>query len=275
MAEHARSSLLPLVVNGAFTSALAQGWTPARFRDEYGPQMVNVVTNLPDHGVPYRERSEAHQQTMTMTEFVSLLESGEVCYLNQAPLRHYPSFAAELDLGPLRLGRLHSLNVWVGSRTRSGLHFDNADNFFGQMYGTKRALLIAPKDSKHLYPFADNPSKSQIDPEHPDSNAFPAFARCEIWECELQAGDALYIPRGWWHYLVAQQVSVSINCWHGDSLTSTELTSLFLAGGPRVLLRAARDFVWHGVLRRPYQGRLFSPPSPGVAAYRRLTSRFR
>lgn len=255
-------------------SAVEKGWSPSRFRNEYGAQNVNVVTKLPDHGVPYRERSKAHQREMSMAEFVALLEGGEVCYLNQAPLRSLPSLAADLDLEPLRLGRLHSLNVWVGSRTRSGLHFDNADNFFGQMYGTKRALLIAPKDSKHLYPFADNPTKSQVDPEQPDPDAFPAFAKCEVWECELKAGDALYIPRGWWHFIAAQQVSVSINCWHGDSLTNTELTSLFLAGGPGVLLRAARDFVWHGVLRRPYQCRLFSPPSPGVAAYRRLTSFF-
>jgi hypothetical protein len=272
VAEEARAALLPLVVSGAFSSAIDPPWMPSRFSEHYAAHGVNVVTNLPNHGVPYRERSNAHQRTMTMAEFVSLLDTGEVCYLNQAPLRDYPLFAAALDLAPLRLGRLHSLNVWIGSRTRSGLHFDNADNFFGQMYGTKRALLVAPKHSKYLYPFADNPSKSQIDPERPDLKTFPSFQKCDVWECELHPGDALYIPRGWWHYIVADDISVSINCWHGDSLTNTELTKLFFAGGPRVVVQAARDFVWHGVLRRPYQGRLFSPPSPGVAAYRRLLS---
>jgi len=256
-------------------SKQAECWSPSRFSREWPEREVGVVVDLPPDGVPYKEKSTDYQKRMNLADFVPLLYSGKACYLNQAPIREFPELDAELDVGGLQLGQIFAINLWLGSRTRSGLHFDNADNLFGQIYGKKRALLVSPVYTKLLYPFANNPSKSRLNPDAPDYSKFPKSKKIEVWSCDLNPGEALYIPRGWWHHITAEEISLSINCWHGNSLTSQEYTRMCLGGGWRIFWRTAYDFVWHGVLGRPYQPRLFSPPPLGIDLYNKINSKHR
>ena len=274
ISERARSAAIPLVVRG-FLARQSKVWSPERLVAQWSSQKVDVTVALPSHGVPYREQLHRHQKTMKLAEFVELMQTGQSCYLTQVPLSNFPELDHDLNAKELGLGRVFARNFWFGNNTRSGLHFDNADNLFGQLYGEKRALLISPKYSKLLYPFADNPSKSQVDLDCPNFKRHPKSARAEVWSCELAAGDALYIPRGWWHHISTKEVSISINFWHGDALSTLERTRMFLAGGLRVVWRATYDFFWHGVFGRPYSVRLFSPIPPGVQAYNRFKARFK
>src|SRR5688572_2690592 len=265
VSEEARSSLLPLFIPSLFHEQSAK-WTPEKMASQWANKEVGVVVDLPSHGVPYRERSKDYQKRMKLGDFISLLGTGKVCYLNQAPLVEYPELESDFNLKNLGIDRIFALNLWIGSKTRSGLHFDNADNLFGQINGRKKALLVSPVYSKFLYPFADNPSKSQIDLDQPNLKDFPKCKRIEVWSCDLGPGDALYMPRGWWHHICAEEISICINCWHGDSLSEFEYMKMFLAGGARVMWRAVYDFVWHGIMKKPYQYRLFSPSPPGLRA---------
>jgi hypothetical protein len=270
LGEQVREAQLPIVLRQAIPSSCHVEWGLDVFAREFGQRRVTITTNLPDHGAPYWERSGPHETSTTMAALSEMLRNGDSCYLNQTPVSEFPTFQRALDIRHLRLGRLFSANVWIGSRPRSGLHYDSADNLFLQIHGRKRALLIDPKFSRNVYPFSDNPSKSRIDPETPDFKNYPLFAKVKIWDCVLAPGDALYIPRGWWHFIAAEEVSVSVNFWHGDALNEVERSRRFLAGGPRVWFQAARDLIWHGVLHKPYQPRLFSPAPPGLEAYRQI-----
>lgn len=271
LAEEARSTFCPIVVSNLFEK-VSMSWSPQQLATQFGNKEVSVVVDLPKHGVPYKERSKDYQRRMRLSDFISILSNGRSCYLNQVPLVEYPNLYSELDVKSLSLGRIFAVNLWVGSKTHSGLHFDRADNLFGQVYGVKRALLVSPTYTTDLYQFADNPSKSQIDLEEPDFNTYPKSKRIQVWSCTLTPGDGLYIPRGWWHHIYSEDISISVNCWHGDSLSEADYAKRFFAGGPRVVARAAYDFVWHGLMRRPYHHRLFSPPPPGLNAYERLKS---
>jgi hypothetical protein len=272
VSEQAHDTRLPLVIPGLFEQQ-SRLWSPERFATQWADHEVGIVVDLPSHGVPYREKSKDYHKNMKLADFISLLHSGRSCYLNQVALGRFPELQSELDLQKLKLTRIFAVNLWVGNKTRSGLHFDNADNLFGQVYGKKKALMVSPVYSKFLYPFTDNPSKSQVDPDAPDFIRHPKSARIEVWSCELEPGDGLFMPRGWWHHITAEDISISVNCWHGDSLSEMEYMRLFLAGGMPVLWRTAYDFVWHGLLKHPYQYRLFSPPPPGIKLYDKITSR--
>jgi hypothetical protein len=273
-AEQARDDSVPLVIRGLFLNQ-AKSWSPKRFAEQWPTREVRLVVDLPPHGVPYREEAEKYFLRTSLGEFVNLLYSGRSCYLTQVPLSEFSELKAEIDIKDLRLGRIFALNLWMGSKTRSGLHYDHADNLFGQIFGSKRARLVSAKESKYLYPFGDNPSKSQVDLDAPDLRRHPKSARAEIWECELKPGDALFIPRGWWHHITAEDISISINCWHGETFSGLDHLRLFLAGGVRVVSRAAYDFMWHGVMGRSYRHRLFSSPPLGLGAFNKLKSRFR
>jgi Uncharacterized conserved protein len=270
-AEDARTQLLPLIIRELFL-AQSRSWSPKRLVERWPDRIVTVAIDLPSHSVPYREQSTHYYREMTLAHFVEALDGGRTGYLAQVPLTEFTSLQEELDLKELGSSRIYAVNLWLGNNTRSGLHYDNADNLFGQIYGRKSALLISPKYSRFLYPFSDNPSKSQVDPDSPDFKRHPRCAGAEVWSCDLQPGDGLYIPRGWWHHIIAEDLSFSINCWHGDSLSELERARMFLAGGVRVVWQAANDFLFHGLMGHPYRERLFSPPPPGVQAYKRLKS---
>jgi hypothetical protein len=274
VAEQIRQNRLPAVIIKAVSGNDIERWSARHFAEVYPNKQVQITVGLPPHGVPYRERSGPHLRSISMRELLNLLESGTLCYLNQVPVQTFTEFQRDLDLSHLHLGRIFSVNLWIGGKTRSGLHYDSADNLFLQIFGTKRAILISPAHHRCLYPFADCPTKSQVDPESHDTSRYPLFKRCELWGCDLAPGDGLYIPRGWWHFIAAADVSVSVNCWHGNTLTEPERRRLFLAGGPKVVLRAAWDFVWHGVLGRSHERRLFSAQPPGLQAYERLKRRW-
>ncbi|MEL6865049.1 MAG: cupin-like domain-containing protein [Bacteroidota bacterium] len=269
VAEEARSERCPLVITKLFSQA-SQDWSPEKLAAQWGDREVNVVVDLPAHGTPYKERSNKYVQQITLGEFIELLRAGKSCYLNQAPLHQYPYLLENLAIKKLKLSRIFALNLWVGNKTRSGLHFDNADNLFGQIYGTKRVYLVSPAYSKYLYPFLDNPSKSQVDLEAPDMKKYPKSRQIEVWTYTLHPGDGLFMPRGWWHHICSNDISISVNCWHGESLTELEYLKMIFASGLPVLGRAVYDFVWHGLFKRPYEHRLFSPPSPGLTAYHKL-----
>jgi Cupin-like domain len=266
--------LAPVVVRELFANQ-AKLWSPARLAELWPDREVRVSVDLPSHSVPYRERHVDYHRTMSLSEFIELLESGRSCYLAQTPLSYFPELYNDLNTKALRLGIVFAVNVWVGNQTRSGLHYDNADNLFGQIYGRKRAQLVSPKYSRYLYPFSDNPSKSQVDLDSPDLERHPRCTEAEVWYCDLGPGDALYMPRGWWHHIRCEHMSLSVNCWFGDALTQLERVKRFLGSGAPVVLRTVYDFLWHGLLRKPYQPRLFSPPPPGVEAYMALRRRLK
>jgi hypothetical protein len=266
----AHRDLTPVYLPGALTGFLTEKWTPEFLASLYPDIKVTVAIKLPQEGVPYTAPGEAHYRTMQMREFLEMLAQGAPCYLSQSPLQHFPGLVRQLRPSALHLSSIKAVNLWVGGATRSGLHFDYGDNMFAQVHGRKRIFLIAPKFSRFVYQFPDVPSKSRVDPENPDLKRFPRFAKCEVMQCQLEAGDLLFIPRGWWHFVAADDISVSVNCWHGSSLTRFEFAKLYLSGGPNVVFFWVRDFVWYGLLRRAYKRRLFSPASLGVEAYDRL-----
>ena len=48
-----------------------------------------------------------------------------------------------------------------------------------------------------------------IDPKNYDEKKFPLFKKAKLKKVILEEGNALYIPRGWWHY--AESLTHTIN----------------------------------------------------------------
>jgi ribosomal protein L16 Arg81 hydroxylase len=51
---------------------------------------------------------------------------------------------------------------------------------------------------------------SQVDAGNPDYARFPKYADASIHEVELGPGEVLFLPVGWWHYVQALDVSITI-----------------------------------------------------------------
>lgn len=269
--EHGESGA-PVVFRGAARAWPAVGlWTPELFASRFGDITITPAMDLPDGGVPYTVIDQDFRRQMTVREFVAGLGS-DSRYLDQFNHPGFESLKQEYDFRIFGREQFHVINLWLGSNTRSGMHYDWVDNIFAQVYGSKRVILARQEEMRHLYPFSDCHTKSRVDPENPDLKAFPRYSNVTLWETEVGPGDILFIPKAWWHYLSSIGTSISVNAWYGEQRTpAEEIRGVLSARQPRLLAACLRDFVRYGVLGRPYRRRLFSQVPSGLMVYELLT----
>jgi len=114
---------------------------------------------------------------------------------------------------------IYNLLSWIGPKsTITGFHADWAENINIQIKGKKIFYLVSPKYNKNMYPsgkFERFSTGSLVDLKSYDKNKFPLFEESEIIKVILEAGDAIYLPRGWWHYVESLEpsINVSIHYW--------------------------------------------------------------
>jgi lysine-specific demethylase 8 len=272
LADH-RKAQRPLILEraGADWPAVKR-WSPAYLAEVVGDIQVTPSVGLPDTEVPYNHRDRDFRRPMKVREFVELMRTGDRCYVDQVSVRNLPGLEHDFDFESLSPPDVKDVIIWMGASTRSGMHFDYVDNLYAQVHGTKLVILAAPEEARHLHPFPDSHSKSQVAPEHPDLDAHPRFSRATLEQSILEPGDVLFLPRAWWHYFASSESSISIACWHGDPLGPRhDLDVMLRMRSPKAWGLLVRDFVWHGVLGHARPRRLFSPPSTGEMLYH-LTS---
>ena len=111
-------------------------------------------------------------------------------------------------------GGHYELFIGGAGRAFPYLHYDapGAHTFIYQLVGRKRFVLYSPEDGAYLYPKAENAfSVSEItDLDNPDLKKFPRFPKATRIECEIGAGDTLFMPCGWWHTAKMESFSVGL-----------------------------------------------------------------
>ncbi len=265
----------PLLLHGAAAEwAAVKRWSPAYLAEVVGDIEVTAFVGLPDTEVPYNHRDKSFQKPMTVQAFVELMGTGDRCNIGQVPIRILPGLERDFDFESLALpSDIKDVILWMGTSTRSGMHYDNVDNLFAQVHGTKLVILAAPEEAFNLHLFPDSHSKSQVAPEHPDLKAHPRFARAKLLHATLEPGDVLFLPRAWWHYFAGSPSSISLACWHGELLTPRyDLQVMMRMRSPKAWALLVRDFAAQAVDRGAEDTRLFSPPSTGRLLYRLASS---
>lgn len=136
--------------------------------------------------------------------------------------------------------------------TSSPCHFDPYENLLCQVLGSKHVLLFPPQERAFLYPYHNTTQRntsqipfskllpSILSQSQPNQHAivnsltsdsitqefsskdevvanvfdkFTGLTHATATLATLQPGDALYIPRGWWHFCSAPAASCSVNFW--------------------------------------------------------------
>ncbi len=113
--------------------------------------------------------------------------------------------------------------LWLGGPVRTQIHNDRDHNLACVVAGRRRFLLFPPEQVANLYigPLDNPPPLSMVDPEAPDFDAFPRFrdALGAARIAHLGAGDALLMPRYWWHHVTSRDpYNAMINYWWGRSI---------------------------------------------------------
>lgn len=97
-------------------------------------------------------------------------------------------------------------------------HFDQSRNAIALLGGERRYILSHPKHCHNLalYPRGHPSARhSAVDWSNPDLEAFPEFTKAMSSEVLLQAGDVLYLPTNYFHYIVNLGLNYQCNTRSG------------------------------------------------------------
>lgn len=168
---------------------------------------------------------EYRQEMMTIAEFLDGpfwsdgVDASERRYLAQHQLLDQcPELWREVATPDevTALGELQAANAWIGPKgTVTPPHTDRHHNVFVQVVGMKYVRLWRPESASALYPHEGSllGNTSSVDVHCPDQEAFPGFSHEPFYEALLTGGDALFIPRQWWHFVQSLSPSVSLSFW--------------------------------------------------------------
>ena len=130
---------------------------------------------------------------------------GKSVYAGSAPCRDCLPGFAQGNAMPL-LAPETAPRIWLGTAANVSSHYDTFDNLACVIAGTRRFTLYPPGLISRLYigPIDHTmagPPVSLAASSPQDDERFPLFrdVRDQAWVCELGAGDALYLPKLWWH----------------------------------------------------------------------------
>ncbi|CAH2045623.1 unnamed protein product, partial [Iphiclides podalirius] len=108
--------------------------------------------------------------------------------------------------------------LWIGSRgAHTPAHQDTYGfNIIAQLHGKKRWILFPPETGNlkpTRVPYEESSVYSELNFFCPNNlDPFNALTGGKV--VELSAGDALVVPRGWWHYVQnLDDVNISLNIW--------------------------------------------------------------
>ncbi|KAL2832356.1 hypothetical protein BJY01DRAFT_225934 [Aspergillus pseudoustus] len=136
-------------------------------------------------------------------------------------------------------GDVYDTNIWIGyPPTYTPLHRDPNPNLFVQLAGRKVVRLLAPQDGQAVFARvrrqlgkSGGREAAVFRGEEMMQGKERALLERGVWgdidsktgegeepggfEAELEAGDGLFIPKGWWHSIkgVGSNVTASVNWW--------------------------------------------------------------
>lgn len=189
---------------------------------------------------------------------------GPSVYVGSVPAADaLPGFAAGNAM-PL-LGPGVSPRIWLGTRSNVSCHHDTFDNVACVIAGRRRFTLFAPELIGKLYvgpidnTMAGAPVSLAASAEEPGKGEFPLFEqiRAQAWRVELEAGDALYLPKLWWHKVESlAPINGLVNYWWDAfsagpdaPYTSMLLAMIAIAERPLPERQAWKAFFEHYVFR--------------------------
>lgn len=144
----------------------------------------------------------------------------ELMYLAQNDI--FPELLEEIDVpqfcSELGEGKLYNTMIWIGPYgCLSPLHYDPLDNVLMQFVGQKKAYLCAPTAQVHAGAEGNQHNTSPLNPDKEITNEiaqkYPSIRDITFLEATLNAGDALFVPKKWYHHVRTIETSVSVNTW--------------------------------------------------------------
>ncbi|ALM21023.1 cupin [Nonlabens sp. MIC269] len=180
-------------------------WNLEYIRKMAGDQTVPLYDDRPvrhDEGF-----NQAHAE-MKMTDYIDLLLEKPTNFriFLYNILKEVPALQEDFKFPDIGLKLIKGLPMMFfgGTDSKVFMHFDidftNILHF--HFHGKKRCIILPPDQSKYLYRVPHSLiSREDIDFTNPDFDKWPALKQAQGYVCELNHGEMLYMPEGYWHYM--------------------------------------------------------------------------
>ncbi|PDH67125.1 MAG: transcriptional regulator [Sphingomonadaceae bacterium MED-G03] len=190
-------------------------------------------------------------------------EGSETCYLGSLPAdAYFPGFAE--DNGCVLVPSTARPRLWVGNASTVACHYDGFDNLAIAVAGQRRFTLYPPDAIGDLYigPIDHTLSGQPVSLAAGTSGmeeCYPRFkaANARVLQVELEPGDALYLPKLWWHAVEARSsINILANYWWDEFAAGPDapyaamlLSMIAISERPAEERAAWRAFFDHYVFR--------------------------
>ena len=182
--------------------------------------------------------NDAHNK-MKMSDYIDLLKSKPTNYriFLYNLMKEVPSLQNDFKWPKIGLRLIKQLPMlfFGGENSKVFMHYDidfsNILHF--HFHGKKQCIIFPPNQTPYLYkiPFSLI-SREDIDFENPDFEKFPALKKAKGYICNLNHGEMLYMPEGYWHFMkyVTPGFSMSLRAYpsKASSLIKAVYNLLFM-----------------------------------------------
>ncbi|WP_431133395.1 cupin-like domain-containing protein [Psychroserpens mesophilus] len=167
-----------------------------------------IVPLYDDRPVDYKDGFNDPHARMKMSDYVDLLKSKPTKYriFLWNILKEIPQLQKDFSYPDLGLKLMKNLPMlfFGGKNSHTFMHYDIdlANIFHFHFEGKKLCILFDQKQNDYLYKIPHSLiTREDIDFSNPDFNTWPALKNAKGWKCELNHGEILYMPEGYWHYM--------------------------------------------------------------------------
>ena len=209
--------LRPLVIKDlAKTWPASRKWTPEFFRDQHGGKQVKVYD---DSFVAAGKHYMNKLKTISLKEYiVTIMTSSQNLRMFLYNIKsEIPELVDDINFPTLVNGLSRNFVFMFfgckGSVTQLHFDIDMSHVLHTAIFGKKTVYLFPYEQEKnlHRYPFT---CRSYVDIEHPNFEQYPGLKNAQGYKVELEPGETLYIPSGYWHHFIYNEpgYAVSLRC---------------------------------------------------------------
>ena len=180
-------------------------WSLDYMKEIAGDKTVPLYDDRP---VDYKDGFNEPHATMRMKDYVELLKKEPTKYriFLWNILKEIPALQKDFtypDLG-LKLMKKLPMLFFGGKDSYTFMHYDIdlANIFHFHFEGKKQCILFDQKQSKYLYKIPNSLiTREDINFSDPDFEKWPALKNAKGYLANLEHGNILYMPEGYWHYM--------------------------------------------------------------------------
>ncbi len=180
-------------------------WNLEYIKEVAGDKEVPLYDDRP---VKHDEGFNEPHAKMKMADYVDLLKKGPTKFriflwnvIKEVPVLQkdykYPDFGLKLMKGLPML-------FFGGSNSHTFMHYDIdlANIFHFHFEGKKECILFPQSQTKYLYKIPHSLIvREDINFSNPDLDKWPALKHAKGYIAQLDHGNVIYIPEGYWHHM--------------------------------------------------------------------------